>query len=668
MSKVNLQKIRVTGFKRHYRILMQELHQSGIVQLCDNPELSNKSLPDSFDEHYGAFDVARAEFAIDFLSPYQAAGSKLDNMLSGGKLVLPAKEAKSRLKAFNTEAEKIIDQCAELEEQLLRARNELGGIPRKLELVTNLKALHSPIRSDFNTEKTNTWIGKIAQSAKADLMKELASESNLVDLSLLGEGKLTVFVRVTTLKERTSFIETALQQAGFESIDLTTELESFEGLTPSEIKKELTTQAKHLEKTIVDLESQASALSVHVPDLKILAEHQQWQQAKSDAQGKMFLSEKTFSFEAWVMASALEEFKHWVKNAFVGEVIVEGIKPAEEEESPILLSNKFGVSSFEAVTEMYGLPQVREFDPTPLLAPFFLIFFGLCLSDVGYGLILTLVASFFLVLGKFSKGAKTTLRLLLYCGLAAIAGGVLLGGYFGLTTLQMPFLANPATGMFFGQMLTPTEGSGPITFLMISLLLGVVHLSVGMIINFVQQIKNKDYDGAFFDTVAWMFMLGSLGVFALAKQIGVDPALAKNILIVASIALVLTQGRAQKNWLLKPVFGLLGLYNVTNYLSDLLSYSRIMALGLATGVVGFAMNLTAGIFAEMMPHPILGVGVAVFVVLLGHFLNFSLSLLGAFIHSGRLQFIEFFGKFYEGGGTKFVPFARQPKYLMLEEN
>lgn len=667
MSKVALQRIRVTGFKRHYKVLLRELHKSGIMQLCDNTVSGSQSLEGSFDQHYGAFDAARTQFAIDFLSPYQKATSKLDNLLSGGKLVLRETDAQSRLKAFTGQADGVIAECEKLEEDLVRAQNQLAAQPAQLELAINLQDLHTTVQDDFNTEQTTTWIGKIPRVAKSELMKALAGESNLIDLALLGETKLHVFVRVTTLNEMVEAAEAKLQSAGFEAIDLAAELEGFEGHTPSQIRYELEKKAKNLEKTITDLEAKATKLAGHVEDLKILADSQLAQKEKNDAQGKMFLSEKTFSFEAWIMSSALADFQDWSQKAFAKEVVAETIELEEGEEPPVLMSNKFGVASFEPITEMYGLPRVSEFDPTPLLAPFFLVFFGLCLSDVGYGAILTGIALFFLVLGKFSSGAKTTLRLLLYCGLAAMVGGVLLGGYFGLTPAQMPFLTDPATGLFYGQILTPTEGSGPITFLMISLMLGVIHLFFGMLINFAQQLKNKDYEGAFLDTAVWMFMLGSLGAFALSGQLGLDAETTKYTAIGAAILLVLTQGRAQKNWLLKPVFGLLGLYNITNYLSDLLSYSRIMALGLATGVVGFAMNLTAGIFADMMPHPVLGVLIAVFVVLLGHFLNFSLSLLGAFIHSGRLQFIEFFGKFYEGGGTKFVPFVRQSKYVLLQD-
>lgn len=667
MSKVALQKIRVTGFKRHYKILMQELHQNGILQLIESSNLNHFSVNQSRDNHCASVDVARTEFALNFLQPFQTSTSKLDNLLSGGKIVLKSSQVKSRIKAFSSEAPQIVSACEKLEEQLLRARNERAGLPKKLELVMNLKGLHSLVQANYNTQTTVTLIGKLPLSEKTALMSALAAESNLIDLSVLGESKLSAFVRVTTLKSLLISVNEKLDAFDFEPIDLMIEFEKFAGKSPLQIKAELSKQAKDLDSVIALAEMEAKALSVHIKDLKILADYQAWQQTKNAAQAHMFLSDKTFTFEAWIIASALEDFNAWVNNAFVGEVIVEKIALNKNELPPTMLSNNFVVKSFEPITEMYGFPRRQELDPTMWLAPFFLIFFGLCLSDVGYGAILSLAASFFLVFGKLSSAANTSLRLLLYCGISAVVGGVLLGGYFGMTVGQLPALVNPDTGKFYGQLLTPTEGTGPIAFLALSLMLGAVHLLFGMILAFVQQIKNKDYNGAFLDTAMWMLMLLSIGLYALAGPLGLDKTLTLNLCIAAAVGIVITQGRSQKNWLLKPLFGILGLYSITAYLSDLLSYSRIMALGLATGVVGFAMNLTAGIFAEMMPHPVLGLLVAVLIVLFGHSLNFGLSLLGAFIHSGRLQFIEFFGKFYESGADKFTPFVRRPKYLTLQD-
>ena len=668
MAKADLTKVRIVGFRKHYKILMQELHRSGTMEVIENKEFVAASTATKILDHFGVFDLARLDFVINFLGPYADAKSKLDALLSGGKLVLSESQAKTRLKEFGVNAEALITQCETLEERLIKAKNELQKIPVWRKLLSAVGALNSTIESEYDTRNTKTWIGKIGADQKNDFLEMLSSESNLLDVRILGATKKQVYVRITVYHELVEKIEKILDTFTFENLDFTAEFGEFKGTTPPEVDKILEKKYKSCEKEVFYCESDLKNLATHLEDFKILYDYNAWRKTKNDLQQKIFLSEKIFAFEAWVMESTGEELKKWIKNSFVGEVVVEAAEQGEDEVAPILLKNKYGIESMEAITEMYGLPQGKEFDPTPLMAPFFLVFFGLCLSDVGYGSILAIITGILLAFGQFSEPAKKNLRLILYCGIAAVFGGVLLGGYFGMTPDQFSLLQNATTGNFYGQVLTPTEGKGPITFLIIALALGVLQLFFGMLVAFVQQIKNRDYDGAFLDTLAWMFMIGTLIVLGLADKIGVEKVSVQYLAISAAVILVFTQGRDQKNWLLKPVFGVLGLYNITSYLSDILSYSRIMALGLATGVVGFAMNLTAGIFSDMMPHPVLGILVAIVILVLGHSLNFALSLLGAFIHSGRLQFIEFFGKFYEGGGKKFQPFLRQPKYLFLKKD
>jgi len=261
-------------------------------------------------------------------------------------------------------------------------------------------------------------------------------------------------------------------------------------------------------------------------------------------------------------------------------------------------------------------------------------------------------------------------------GLFAVFGGVLLGSWFGMTPEIAPsFLLVDgweAGGQppFVGQILDPMSGSGPLTFLIVSMIMGSVQLLFGLLVSFVQKLISRDFAGAICDSFGWLFFIASLLFFGVTKGVSslahLGP-LASNLALGGSVFLILTGGRDQKNWLLKPIFGLVGLFGITGYLSDLLSYSRLMALGLATGVVGGAMNLTAGILGDMMPFLILKIVVVTFVLLSGHMLNLALSLLGAFVHSGRLQFIEFFGKFYEGGGESFKPFLREKKYLFFRK-
>ncbi len=672
MAKVKLDKVRITGFKSHYKLLMQELHRSGTLQIIENQDFVSHSSKD-YDDHFGALDLARVEFAINFLAPYAPAHSKIESILSGGKLVLSEEDAKARLSSFAPSAESILSECEKIEDRLVRVKNEMKSIPEKLRLIESLSTFGAVMEASYNTTFTTTWIGRVSKEDFAAMQSEIAGESNLVDTKKLGETKKGIYLQVTVWKDLSADSLAVLQKYNFEPLNLLNEFSDFEGKTLKQIEKELTQSLEDYKKESETLVNRIKELSVNVEDLKILFDFNSWRKTKNDLQQEIYHSNQLFAFDAWIMADALPEFRKWIQNVFVGEVSVDSIAPEEGEEAPICLKNKWGIRSFQPVVEMYGIPKASEFDPTPFITPFFFVFFGLCLSDTGYGSILILVSTWFLVFGKFGKAAKDSLLLLLFCGISALMGGIILGGHFGLTPEQLPLLVNPETNRFYGQLLNPMEGSGPILFLSVALGLGALQLLVGLVIAFFQNLSNKDLKEAVLDSAAWFFFIGSLILFGLASIEGVASALGLSKSIMGTVTLasagvlfVAQSIKAEVNVFLKPLFGIISLYNATSYLSDLLSYSRIMALGLATGVVGFAMNMTASILGGMMPHWTLGLLIGAIVILFGHSLNFGLSLLGAFIHSGRLQFIEFFGKFYEGGGEKFEPFTRKNRYLNLE--
>ena len=674
MTKVSLQKVRISGYKKHYKALMQELHRGGLLDICENSKLVEQS-EGTLDEHFGVFDLTRIDFAIRFLTPHLPPRSTVESILTGGKLIIPEEEAKGRLQEFSKQSEEIVRSCELLEEELVKTRNELSKIPAKYRVIEKLGSLRNPLQKNYATEKTNTWIGSIAFVDEKIFLDEVSKESNLLDLQILSRDKQKVYFRLTVLESLSHVIQEKLNKFQFEDFDFMSELGEYEGKGLDEIRLDLEKKEKRLSLQMVDIEKRARELTGHVNDLKVLYDYNLWKKKKQDLQQKMYKSEYLFAFEAWLPTAEYSKLEKWLQNTFIGEVVMEKIAKEKEEEAPVLLKNFKGASAYEPIVSMYGLPKKKELDPTLFVMPFFTIFFGICLSDVGYGSILTAFAAWLIIFGKFPKAAKESLLILLFCGISAIIGGVLLGGYFGMSPDQAPaFLTEMVTNdagkevlKFKFQALSPLEGVGPIVFLGIALVLGVVQIFFGITLDFINKIRNKDYVDAFCDPAAWFFFLASLLLFGMADTIGLSKPLMGNLAMAGAGVLILTQGRDQKNWLLKPVFGLLGLYNITAYLSDLLSYSRIMALGLATGVVGFAMNMTAGIISDMIPIPFLGFLVGLFVILFGHTLNFCLSLLGAFIHSGRLQFIEFFGKFYEGGGREFKPFKRENVYISFKE-
>ena len=247
-----------------------------------------------------------------------------------------------------------------------------------------------------------------------------------------------------------------------------------------------------------------------------------------------------------------------------------------------------------------------------------------------------------------------------------MVAGYFFGGYFGLTVEQAPgFMIE--NGAFKGQILNPAAGSGPLIFLVLALVLGIVQVLIGKAIDGWWKIKQKQYLDAVLDSFLWIYFLVAIMSYGLAASGALIPieyaGILKWCVLIGVAAMILTQGRKQKGIAGKVGIGVLSLYGLVGYLGDILSYSRIMALGLGTGIIAFAMNIIAALAYDLIPY--VGIVVAILVLIVGHTMNLVLSALGAFIHSARLQFVEFFSKFMEGGGVGFKPFKRTCKYIVI---
>ncbi len=338
-------------------------------------------------------------------------------------------------------------------------------------------------------------------------------------------------------------------------------------------------------------------------------------------------------------------------------------EPAEGEDPPVLLKNNRFARNFEWVVGMYSYPAYGKFDPTLVMSIFYMIIFGLMFADAGYGLVLS-AACFLLV--RFThprEGMKRFLLMFGYCGLSCIVCGVLFGSYFG--NFPLAFLEN-----FVGQApaalpnwsILPSEAANvailfdplqnPMGFLIVSLGIGAVHLIAGMAVQgYILCRRGKVLD-ALFDIGSYWLLFAGIAAFAPGHPAGLWLTLG------GVLAILLTQGRAKKGIAGKLVGGFGGLYNLINFASDLLSYSRILALGLASAVVGQVVN----ILATLKGGSFIGFILMIVVFCVGHLLNLVINVLGTFVHTARLQYIEFFGKFYEDGGTPFRPIKAADRY------
>ena len=333
--------------------------------------------------------------------------------------------------------------------------------------------------------------------------------------------------------------------------------------------------------------------------------------------------------------------------------------PEEGDEVPVLTQNNSVVYPFESITEMYSLPDYKGVDPTKYFAFFYAMFFGIMLSDAGYGIVIALAC--FIVLRKFALEGMTykMIKMFFYCGLSTILWGALFGGWFG------DFFQVAAKVIFGKEITIPALWFNPIddpTRLLIwSLVFGVIHIFLGMAIKAGMLIKEGKWLDAVFDVFSWYLVI--LGAAMWLGGSSISEALVKPgmYMAIAGAAILLLTGGRNKKGFGKVIGGFSSLYDITSYLSDILSYARLLALGLATGVIAQVVNL----MGSLAGGGIAGALVLLFAFIIGHTFNLAINALGAFVHSSRLQYIEFFGKFYEDGGEEFDPFRKNTKYVRL---
>ena len=674
MAKVELQKIRIAGLKDHYEILIKELQRRGVMHIKSNPSFSEESSVDLDSGLVDDFDLAKVDFAINLLTPYATKKGKMESMLTGGRLIMPEKDAKDEFENFETRVPSIVEECEKIEEFLAKSKNDIASRNKKIARLKNFAEFTSLIGEDLDTLKTKTVVGVISTSKKESFLGGIAMVSNLVDIDIFNEGKRDNYFRLTYAAVIAKEIEEILSSNGFNEIDLGGEFEEFKGKMPAEVLISLEESVVNLENKVLESDLRKKELAANLDSLKIVYDFYSWKKDKDDLSKNVFRSKYLFAFEAWMPKEKYSAMEHWIKQVFVGDVSIEAADDESGERVPALLKNKGAAKSFEMITEMYGSPKGNDIDPTPGLTPFFVTFFGICLSDTGYGMILFFISSFFLLFSKFSKEARTSLWMIFLLGVSATVGGVLLGGHFGMTPDQAPGFLTTVNSMgelvFRGQILDPMKGTGAMTFLLATFGIGLFHLLFGLVMEFMKHWKNKDYISAFADSAAWLFFMLALVGWSLAEKVGLPKDIMYYLMMTGMGILVVTQGRAKTHsnpivsFLLKLVFGILGLYGIMDYVSSMLSYSRLMALGLATGIIGSAMNMTAVVLGDMLPGAA-GIVLMIAFLIFGHSINFGLSSMGAFIHSMRLQFIEFFGVFYTGGAESFKPFTRVKKYLLF---
>lgn len=342
------------------------------------------------------------------------------------------------------------------------------------------------------------------------------------------------------------------------------------------------------------------------------------------------------------------------------------VAPEDGELPPTLLKNRPWSSCIEPLTIMYGTPTYGKVDPTSLMAPFFFLFMGMCFGDAGYGLIVAGILGYMLIRYKVAPTLRKFFIMLIIGMTVTVIFGALTGSWFGDSMVAFPFLSGIGPMFMKLQLLDPMND--PITLLLISLALGFIQVLFGLTIAFKENWKAGDKMAAVSDQGGWIIFLCGLVAMGCAMTGALPASLTMPFEIVAAagaLLLVATQGREKSGIGAKFFSGIMSLYNVTGYLGDVLSYSRLLALGLGSAAIGMVINLLANLVSSV---PYVGILCAILIFVLGHTFSIMVNMLGAFIHPLRLQYVEFFGKFYNAAGEDFKPLCNAAQYSRIQED
>ncbi|MDD2648153.1 MAG: V-type ATP synthase subunit I [Eubacteriales bacterium] len=635
MAIVEMKKCTLIALKQDEQKLLKKIQRMGCMHVLEiaDKELDEQMPAQSSGDEILERKLMKLEWGIKEIG--RASGEK-KSMLDSFK-ARPVIDESGVAEALKREDEvfRAIADCEQAEKDIGAVRADISLLESRLHQLAPWESLDTPVEAITDTKHSRVFTGTIAASKQA-LVEEKLSELPLVSVESVFMDSQLSYIVVFAHRDAYQDAMEILRAADFTKVVLPIG----EGRVKDGEKK-IREEISALEKNIEEHRQTMGKNAPLLPTMKILADVYSADEKRAETEGLLRASDKCFMLEAWVPAEAETAVTEKL-TAISPSIALEFRKPAEDEDAPSQMENKGIFRPFETIVENYSLPSYHGIDPVVVMAPFFACFFGMMVSDAGYGLIMAILIPLILKFTHVKGTMRKILGVVAIGGVATVIWGALFDTWFGMSNIT------PASI----KLLNPMED--PLNMMILCIGLGVLHLFTGLGVAAYMNIKRGHPWDAVCDQLFWIFFIGGVPVLLIGQQ-----TLGMALILIGVGGILITGGRKKKNLIGKLTGGLSSLYGVTSWLSDILSYSRLFGMGLATGVIGMVINMLAG----MLPLPF-----AIIVLLGAHTFNLGINALGAYVHSCRLQYIEYFTKFYEADGKPFVPLTADNRYVDIKDN
>ena len=658
-----MRKIRIVTLDKYVAPTVDALHESGLIQVSDisesiqqDPELAELVIPSKATPYTGKLSslLMKTNGISELLGNSLSEGHGLKDTIMS--FISPDMPVQKDIEKLDTAAfiEKAEETLAKVESKTSVIEGKLSALDAETSELKSNKSLAKRL-SNFDmdlallkdSKYTSTTVGRINAESTSEIKNELSNLTDELEMFTVptDDGEI---ITVVTLKEFNDDVYSTLRKFDFEKI----EIGNVEG-TPQHVISSADARLLTIESERAAVKGELRAVAEQWDDeILALKEQLENEKDKNEILSSFVQTKDAYILEAWVPVKDTEKVEQLVESSSEGHCAFETIEieGTDDEDVPVLQQNGWYAKPFEYLVDMYSPVRYNEIDPTIFVALTFPFFFGFCLTDAVYGLVVSLIGVVLIKgIGKVKESMNSFGWILVWSGLWAVVLGLLTNGFIG----DFP---ERIMGYRLPTVFAPVEAfKHPDTILIIAIAFGLLYTNLGFIVGAINNLRYGNVKEAIGSQICWFVFEAGIVFLALGylmPAIGMAGMALGGILILATIVMLIWAN------------GAYGVMDIFGYMGDVLSYARLLALCLATGGIAMTVNILAAMIDSMVPFA--GIVLAVLIFIFGHIANFAFQVLGAFINALRLNYVEFFSQFFMSGKGKFEAFKASRTFTKLK--